>query len=134
MGKKDLLVIGLIVVICLLQGANDVNAQQYSVDYVDVDYELTIDDPSSGEAHVKMTVSNIQICPFSIIDPLNLIQVVSLTAYNENGDSFSVVQKNDSINKWIIKCSGDAKIIIEYTVNPAVVRPEGQRGDLEPLV
>jgi hypothetical protein len=125
--------LGLIGLAFWLSSLSRANASpKYQADIVDLDYVLTIDNPSSGQATVTMTVSNISADIFEVTETTwvgLIIDVLSLSARDADGNPLVVEHFPDSgrtghfgdrADVWRVHCSGLSQIIIEYTIHPAL--------------
>lgn len=125
--------LGLIGLAFWLSSLSRANASpKYQADIVDLDYVLTIDNPSSGQATVTMTVSNISADIFEVTETTwvgPIIDVLSLSARDADGNPLVVEHFPDSgrtghfgdrADVWRVHCSGLLQIIIEYTIHPAL--------------
>jgi hypothetical protein len=125
--------LGLIGLVFCLWGASRANASpKYQADIVDLDYVLTVDSPSSGQATVTMTVSNISADIFEVTETTwvgPIIDVLSLSARDADGNPLVVEHFPDSgrtghwgdrADVWRVHCTELSQIIIEYAVQPSL--------------
>jgi hypothetical protein len=91
---------------------------------IDVEYIFTIDNPSSGQGKIKMTIDNLSsntlsIMPLKTYDPRWGVNVITIEAKDKDGNSLNLnsLPYNNSI-KWTVDTTGLNKCIIEYTVEP----------------
>lgn len=99
----------------------------------DLNYQLIIEHPGSGEAIIRMTVSNLSSDIFEVEEHGTqdfYINVLSLSARDAEGTDLAVEHFPDSgtcntyfgscADLWRIHCAGNSRIIIEYVVRPGV--------------
>lgn len=117
----------------------------YQAGGVDLDYVLTIDNPSSGQASVTMTVSNLSTSAFEVEEHGYhgvYINVLTLSAHDVGDNPLTVEHFPDSGTTWLggqqadvwrVQCAGLSQIVIEYTVQPGLLDTLGwRRGCIAP--
>lgn len=108
---------------------------------VDLDYVLTIDNPSSGQATVIMTISNLETNTFEIEEPGLYVNLLSLSAVDSSGNPLVIEHKPNSgsdwfgqqVDVWQVQCEGLSQIVIEYEIQPGLTDGmHGYRGYIAP--
>lgn len=111
---------------------------------VDLAYLLSIDDPSSGQATVTMTVRGLSTDQLQIEEHGYhglYVSVLSLSAWDSTGEPLSVQHVPDSgttyfeqqADVWQIQCAGESQITVAYAVRPGLVDSEYEhRGYIAP--
>jgi hypothetical protein len=98
----------------------------------DLEYTLTIDDPSSGQATVAVTVTKLTGDVLEIEEHGYhglYVNVLTLSARDPAGNLLSVEHLPDSgssyfdqrADVWRIDCGGLSELLIEYTVQPGLI-------------
>ncbi|MGD9030778.1 MAG: hypothetical protein PVG25_13305 [Anaerolineae bacterium] len=108
------------------------SSHDISPTWVDLEYTLTIDDPSSGQATVDIAVSDLSGDILEVEEHGYhglYVDVMTLSARDETGNGLSVAHRPDSgtsyhdqrADVWRINCNGLDELSIEYTVRPGLI-------------
>lgn len=102
---------------------------------VAIDYVLAIDSPSSGQANVTMTVSNVSTDTFQVEEHGYhglYVHILELSARDAAGNPLTVEHLPDAgtewhgqqADVWRVECSGLPQIVIQYTAQPGLTGHE----------
>jgi len=92
---------------------------------LDIEYIVTIDNPTSRQANIKMTITNLSGESLTVrawwhCEPNRpKVDVLTILAKDQNGNNLPIdVYPIESPCKWTINTTGLSQCIIEYTVKP----------------